>query len=40
MFVRVGAGECAIILLLVLALAIGIVISIRLRGGDQEPKQK
>lgn len=39
MFVRVGAGECAIILLLVVVLAMGIVISIRLRGaGDDESK--
>ena len=32
MFVRVGAGECAIILVLVLILVIGIAISIRMRG--------
>jgi hypothetical protein len=31
MFIRVGAGECAIILLLVLILLIGIVLSIRSR---------
>ena len=31
MFVRVGVGECAIVLLLVLMLVLSIVISIRLR---------
>jgi hypothetical protein len=31
MFIRVGAGECAIILILVLILFIGVVLSIRLR---------
>jgi len=31
MFVRVGAGECAIIIVLLLILFIGLVISIRLR---------
>jgi len=31
MFVRVGAGECAIILVLLLILIVGLFISIRLR---------
>jgi|GEM_PF-1766434 len=31
MFVRVGAGECAIVLLLIIILVISIVISLRLR---------
>ena len=36
MFVRIGAGECAIIILLVLLLVLSsVVVSIRLRrGGD------
>lgn len=33
MFVRVGAGECAIIALLLLILFVSIVLSIRLRRG-------
>jgi len=31
MFVRVGAGECAIVVVLLLILVVGLVISIRLR---------
>jgi len=31
MFLRVGAGECAIILVLLLILIFGVIISIRLR---------
>ena len=31
MFVRVGAGECAIVLLLIIILVLSIVISMRLR---------
>jgi hypothetical protein len=38
MFVRVGAGECAIVLLLVLLLVMSIVISIRLRREDDGSK--
>ena len=39
MFLRIGAGECAIIILLVLLLVLSsVVLSIRLRrGGDGDP---